>query len=244
MRVVFWNICAGGGMRARRIAARLIGWAPDVVALCEYRGTPPSVAVSSALAACGLSHQATTATGPANGLLLASRWPLRRRRGRQEPGAEPGRWLLADIAAPSPLTVGVMHVPNRVTGRKDAFYAEVLGMLHRGRRGPAVLLGDTNSGRPGLDEEVPVFGPREVAWLDAIERLGWVDTFRHLRGTERAFTWYSPNGRNGFRLDQAFVNRALLPRVKGIAHDWGHRRWPARGLGLSDHAAVLLDLSD
>lgn len=241
MRIVFWNICAGGGVRARRIARRLVAWGPDVVALCEFRGTPPSAAVSIALAEYGLPYQCTTAMGATNGLLLASRWPLRRVRGRAEP-AEPGRWLLADVAAPSPLTVGVMHVPNRVTGRKDVFFAEVLAMIGRWRRGPAVLLGDTNSGRPEVDEQVPVFGPREVAWLDAIERLGWADAFRSLRGAARAYTWYSPNGRNGFRLDQAFVNRALQPRLKGIAYDWGARRRTGGGHALSDHAALVLDL--
>jgi exonuclease III len=243
MRLVFWNICAGGGLRAARISARLAAWAPDVVALCEYRGTPPSLSVGAALAGHGLVHQCTTATGAANGLLLASRWPLRRVRGRAEPCAEPGRWLLAEVAAPGPFTAGVMHVPNRVTGRKDAFYAEVLATLAGWRRGPALLLGDTNSGRPAVDEEVPVFGPREVAWLDAMDRLGWADAFRLLRGDERAYTWYSPNGRNGFRLDQAFVNRALRPRVKDVAYDWGVRRRRG-GLALSDHAAVLLDLAD
>jgi exonuclease III len=246
VRIVFWNICAGGGVRAPRIAARLAAWAPDVVALCEFRGTPPSLAVAAGLAAYGLPHQCTTAAGaPAglNGLLLASRWPLRRVRGRAEP-AEPGRWLLAEIAAPSPLTTGVMHVPNRVTGRKDTFYAEALAMIRRWRRGPALLLGDTNSGRPDVDEAVPVFGPREVAWLDAIERLGWADAFRSLHGATRAYTWYSPNGRNGFRLDQAFVNRALQPRVRGLAYDWGVRPRAGAGLALSDHAALLLDLAD
>jgi exonuclease III len=243
MRIVFWNICAGGGMRARRIAARLVAWAPDVAALCEFRGTPPSRALSTALAEYGLSHQCTTATSVANGLLLASRWPLRRVRGRAEP-SEPGRWLLAEVAAPTPFTAAVIHVPNRVTGRKDTFYAEVLGLIRGWRRGPSVLLGDTNSGRPDLDEQVPVFGPREVAWLDAIERLGWVDAFRALHGRARAYTWYSPNGRNGFRLDQAFVNRGLQPRLKGIVYAWGVRRRVGAGLALSDHAALLLDLAE
>jgi exodeoxyribonuclease-3 len=243
MRIVFWNICAGGGVRAERIAARLVAWAPDVVGLCEFRATPPSRALSSALAEHGLTHQCTTATTAVNGLLLASRWPLRRVRGGAEP-AEPGRWLLAEIAAPTPLTTGVMHVPNRVTGRKDVFYAEVLALIRRWRRGPTVLLGDTNSGRPEFDEQVPVFGPREVAWLDAIERLGWVDAFRALRGRARAYTWYSPNGRNGFRLDQAFVNRELQPRLKGIVYDWGVRRRIGAGLALSDHAALILELAE
>jgi exodeoxyribonuclease III len=243
MRIVFWNICAGGGLRGERIAARLASWAPDVAALCEFRGTPASTALASALASHGLTHQCTTAIGAANGLLLASRWPLRRIRLRAEP-VEPGRWLLAELQAPSPLTVGVMHVPNRVTGRKDAFFAEVLAAIRRWRRGPALLLGDTNTGRPDLDEEVPVFGPREVAWLDAIDKLGWADGFRALHGPARAYTWYSPNGRNGFRLDQAFLNRELQPRLKGVAYDWGVQRRVGSGLALSDHAALVLDLAE
>ena len=78
--------------------------------------------------------------------------------------------------------LGAVHVPNRVTGRKDAFYAGVLGLLRRWRRGPALLLGDTNSGLPGIDEEAPAFGPREAAWLETLGRLGWLDAFRLLRG--------------------------------------------------------------
>jgi exonuclease III len=243
MRIVFWNICAGGGTRVGKLARRLAGWAPDAVALCEFRATPPSLELARALAALGLAHQCTTADPAqpsANRLLVAARWPLRRLRLRPEP-EEPGRWLLVTVDAPRPLTLGAMHVPNRVTGRKDEFYEGVLGSLRRWRRGPALLLGDTNSGRPGLDEETPVFGPREDAWLASLERLGWHDAFRVRQGAARAYTWYSPNGRNGFRIDQAFVNRELLPRLRDFRHDWGRRARP-RTIGLSDHAALLLDL--
>jgi len=132
-----------------------------------------------------------------------------------------------------------MHVPNRVTGRKDLFYAAVLAMLSRWRRGPTVLLGDTNSGRPGIDEETPVFGPREDAWLTGLERSGWLDAFRLRHGMVRAYTWYSPNGHNGFRIDQAFVNRELRSRLLDVRHDWGRRAGPRPP---SDHAALLIDL--
>ena len=246
MRIVFWNIRAGGGVRVGRIAAQLERWAPDAVALCEFRATPPSCELARALAALGLGHQCTTAEPAqpsANRLFIATRFPLRRIRLRVGSG-DPGRLLLlAAIEAPQPLTLGAMHVPNRVTGRKDLFYAAVLALLGRWRRGPTVLLGDTNSGRPGIDEERPVFGPREDAWLSGLERSGWLDAFRLLRGTARAYTWYSPNGRNGFRLDQAFLNRTLQPRLKGLAYDWGVRRRRG-GLALSDHAALVLDLAD
>jgi len=48
------------------------------------------------------------------------------------PLPEAGRWLLADVAGPNGLTLGAMHVPNRVTGRKFPFLDAVLGWLTRG----------------------------------------------------------------------------------------------------------------
>ena len=243
MRIVSWNIRAGGGHRVARIARQLQDWAPDVVALCEFRATPPSFELARSLASFGLAHQCTTAdpTRPgANGLLIASHWPLRRLRLRAEPD-EPGRWLLASLDAPRPLMVGAMHVPNRATGRKDMFYAAVIALLDRWRRGPALLVGDTNSGRPGIDEETPVFGRKEEAWLETLERLGWLDAFRLLRGQARAYTWYSPNKGNGFRIDQAFVNRELRPHLRDVRYEWG-RRARRQMTALSDHAALLLDL--
>ena len=244
MRIVFWNIRAGGGVRVGRIATQLNRWAPDAVALCEFRATPPSLELARSLAALGLGHQCTTAEPAqpsANRLFIAARFPLHRIHLRAGPG-EPGRLLLlASIEAPQPLTLGAMHVPNRVTGRKDLFYAAVLALLGRWRRGPTVLLGDTNSGRPGIDEETPVFGPREDAWLSGLERSGWLDAFRLLRGTARAYTWYSPNGGNGFRIDQAFVNHQLRPRLRDVRHEWG-RRAGRKASPLSDHAALLVDL--
>ena len=63
------------------LARQLARWTPDVVALCEFRATPPSAALAAALATQGLVHQATTADPGqpgVNALLVASRWPLRR----------------------------------------------------------------------------------------------------------------------------------------------------------------------
>lgn len=244
MRVVAWNIRAGGGRRAPAIARQLGRWAPDIVALSEFRATPPSLALAAALAAGGLTHQLTTAdpTRPArNALLVAARWPLRRIRLRRQP-AGPGRWLVAAIAAPDPLVLGAMHVPNRVSGLKYPFLDAVLACARRWRLGPALILGDTNSGRRGLDEQVPVFSVREEGWIDALAGCGWRDAFRCVRAEARAYTWYSPNGRNGFRIDQAFVNAALLERLHDAAYVWGGAAQRRRRDLLSDHAALLVEL--
>jgi len=217
MRVVFWNIRHGGGVRATAIARRISAWGADAVALCEFRGTPPSGELARA---------------------LATRWPLRRVRLATAP-VEPGRWLLARIQSPTPLVVGVMHVPNRVSGRKYPYLDAVLETARRTWPGPAVFLGDTNSGRIGLDEEVPAFNRVEDGWMRELHEAGWIDAFRHLRGDARAYTWYSPNGGNGFRIDQAFLNGALRPRLERFRYDWGRRDRRAA----SDHAAMVLDLT-
>ena len=249
MRIVSWNIRAGGGSRIVAIADQLARWAPDVVALSEFRATPPSTELARVLAERGLAHQLCTASAGrprVNALLVASRWPLTRVKVSMAPIVEAGRWLLAHVAGPCAITLGAMHVPNRVTGRKYPFLDAVLGVAHTWRRGPALLVGDTNSGLIDLDEEVPAFSAEEDGWIRGLEAAGWADAFRFLKGSERAYTWYSPNGGNGFRIDQAFVNRALQRRLRSARYQWGaapgkpDRR--ARRHALSDHAALLIDL--
>jgi exonuclease III len=249
MRIVSWNIRAGGGSRTAAIADQLARWSPDVVALSEFRATPPSVDLSRVLAQRGLTYQLCTAFAGlprVNALLVASRWPLTRVRLRSAPVAEAGRWLLAEVAGPYAMTLGAMHVPNRVTGRKFPFLDAVLGMAHTWRRGPALLVGDTNSGLIDLDEEVPAFNAQEDGWIRGLEAAGWADAFRFLKGEERAYTWYSPNGGNGFRIDQAFVNRALQPRLRAASYVWGAPAKASSGAvrrhALSDHAALMVDL--
>jgi exonuclease III len=246
VRIVAWNIRAGGGVRIGPIARQLERWAPDVVALSEFRATPPSRDLAAALAARGLVHQLTTASPRSpgvNALLVAARWPLVRVRVGAAP-AEPGRWLAARVEAPLPLVIGAMHVPNRVSGRKYPFLDAVLACARRWRRGPALFVGDTNSGRRGIDEESPAFSVREEGWIDGLAGCGWLDAFRHLRAAERAYTWYSPNGRNGFRIDQAFVNAPLLAHLKDAAYVWGGPWRGRRRDAVSDHAALLVDLAD
>jgi exonuclease III len=228
------------------IAEQLGAWAPDIVSLSEFRATLPSHILADALAAQGLVFQ-EAAVDPLlpsrNGLLVASRWPLRRIRARVAP-AEPCRWLMVRIDAPMPFTLGAMHIPLMETGRKLPYLGAVEHLIRGWRRGPGLLIGDTNSGRPGIDEQSPVFGPRIAAWIDELDKHGWADTFRHLHGDAREYTWYSPNAGNGFRLDQAFVNRHLLPRLGQVRYEWGRpldTLIQANRTALSDHAALILD---
>jgi len=246
MRIVSWNIRAGGGVRVEAIAAQLAAWNPDVVALSEYRGTPASLQLAEALAQQGLVHQHSTAnprTPTVNSLLMASRWPMRRMRPRPSP-TEPRRWAMFKIATPTPFAIGAMHVPNRVSGRKGAFLDDLLAMAQAWRRGPALIVGDTNTGRIGIDEESPAFDRFEDDWMVAMQKARWRDAFRHIHGVELAYTWYSPNKGNGFRLDEGFVNGRLIKRLAEARHVWGEVDGNSRRDALSDHAALILDFTD
>ena len=240
-----WNIRAGGGRRVDGIADQLARWGADVVTLSEFRGSPPSIRLAACLAESGLVHQVTTAD-PAlpnmNRLLVASRWPLSPLRARRAPDSR--RWLLGRVEAAHPFVIGAMHVPNRASGLKYPYLEAVLDLARRWRHGPALFVGDTNSGLIGVDEQSPAFNAREDGWVRALGAAGWTDAYRHRHGDIEGYTWYSPNRGNGFRLDEAFINRALLPRLLEVRHAWGalDGAFEAPRHVLSDHAAVLVTL--
>jgi len=246
MRIVSWNIRAGGGKRIEAIAAQLATWNPDVLVLSEYRATPPSLWLADTLKHQGLIHQHSTAnsrTPSVNSLLIGARWPMRRMRPRSLPN-EPRRWAIFSIAAPMPFAIGGLHVPLGITGRKNAFLDALLAMARGWNKGPALIIGDTNTGRIGIDEESPVFDLREDSWMQAMEQTQWHDSFRHIHGNELAYTWYSPNKGNGFRLDEGFVNQRLIGRLTEAYYEWGHVEDGSRRDALSDHAALILEFTD
>ena len=249
MRLVAWNIRAGGGRRVEGIARQLRRWRPDVVALSEVRGTPPSLLLGELLAAGGLGEQRSTSDPGSpreNALLVASRWPLEPMEARDGP-AEALRWLPLEVRAPQyaggTFLLGAMHVANLVNGpsRKFAFLEALRTFAYAHPDAAGLLAGDTNTGRIHLDEERPVFDARHDRWMTSMAAAGWPDVFRLRHPRARQFTWYSPNGGNGFRLDQAFVSRRLLPRVRSVRHAWGRSPGNTRRDALSDHAALILD---
>lgn len=243
MRLVAWNIRAGGGRRVEAIAQALKTWAPDIAVLSEFRGTPPSRVLASRLLDLGLNYQRTTedpSYPPRNALLVASRYPLRLL--RAPPVVDSTRIIHVRVTLPRGLNLRLLgiHVPNRETGRKYPFlnavrhWAESLEPKHLG-----VIVGDTNSGISGLDEQTAAFNTVEGSWFKQLARAGWLDLYRYLHGRRRAYTWYSPNGDNGFRLDQLFMSQAPAERSLAMRYRWagGDRR-----SGISDHAAIVCEL--
>ena len=242
LRIVGWNIRAGGGRRVDRIARAVAAWHADVVVLSEFRGTPPSRNLAALLRDQGLPFQRTTADpqSPAlNALLIASAWPLQDTSPIATGPQEPARWLPVEVTSPEPFLLAGMHIPNRVSGRKYPFLTGALRQAELWKDGRAILMGDTNSGKPHIDEESPAFNHIEGGWIESLEELGWRDAYRQHAGHRRAYTWYSPNGNNGFRLDQAFLSPSVSALLRRATRRWGGG---SRRAGVSDHAAVIVDL--
>jgi exonuclease III len=244
MRIIFWNIRAGGGRRASWIVDQLCRWQPDIIAFSEFRGTDASQALALALAAHGWQFQLSAADPqkpPANAVFLAARTALVQVHLRTcKP--ESTRWLLARHQATG-LVVGSLHAPNYVTGRKRPFFDAVMAFCKRWRTTPAIIGGDTNCGVPPLDGNPATFHPWETAWIPELRNAGWLDVYREFEPEQPAYTWYSPNAGNGYRLDQAFINRAARSTVMHARHAWGtHHDAPDRRDALSDHAALLVEL--
>ncbi len=244
MKIVSWNIRAGGGKRMQGIYDQLQQWQPDVIALSEFRGTPASQTLAAMLAEAGWSHQFQTIDPEkraTNSLLTASKYPLALLDIPNHPN-QPRRWLATQVATPTPFVLVNMHIPNFNTGFKYPYHQAVLQIMADWQLGPAIFLGDTNSGKSYIDDATGVFWKREHKWMEAIEELGWVDAYRRLHPAGRDYTWYSHRN-NGFRLDQAFFSPDYFPACRSARNEWGvDPNNPNRRDALSDHAAILLEL--
>lgn len=244
VKIVSWNIRAGGGVRWLSIVDHLLAEQPDVIALSEFRGTSASASIADSLSIHGYRYQRTTVdrSSPAlNSLLVASLHPLRRLHLSRAPDM-PARWLAVNVYAARPLSVIAVHVPNRHTGHKYPFLKAVEEVTEAWRGLPAVVAGDTNSGRISIDEENSAFNQIEDRWIESLDNRGWRDAFRVLSPAGREYTWYSPNGKNGFRLDQMFVHPELVGSIEGFTHQWVGAAAGVRRDVVSDHAALSLEL--
>ena len=248
MRIVAWNIRAGGGTARRwhRAPARPLGAGRRRAVrvpgdLAERRPWPSP----SPWRGCRISSPHPIRGGPrVNALLLASRWPLRRIRLRAGP-SERGplaRWPRSTPrwrSSSGPCTSPTASAGASTRSSTPCWRAPAAGASARRSSSatPTRAAEDSTS-------RCPSSALREEGWIDALDGCGWRDGFRHLRASARAYTWYSPNGRNGFRIDQAFVNAPLLAHLDGAAYRWGGARRNGRRDVLSDHAALLVDLLD
>jgi exonuclease III len=256
VRLVTWNVAARVGRLAEQAGA-LAALAPDVVALQEItRRTLPRWRAE--LAAAGLEHTACPLdAGPPPrprhlAVLTAARAPL-------EPAAAPANlpWpervgctrvdgtLVVNVhspIAPAPDLAKVRTheaVAAHVAALPPGLPVVVCGDLNTPRRehGPGDVLTFAHDTRGRLrPERGERWAAAERALVAGLASHGFVDAFRTLHGYgQREASWTFRDGKGGWRLDHVLV-RGLEPRAAAYAHAW-------RAEGLSDHAALVVDLA-
>lgn len=111
---------------------------------------------------------------------------------------------------------------------------------------PLVLMGDFNVAHQDIDlanaranRKNAGFLPEERAWVSGLLEDGFIDAFRALHAEAGHYTWWSMRKgvreRNiGWRLDYAFIDASLRPRLETCSH------LVARAG--SDHCPVLIEL--
>lgn len=169
--------------------------------------------------------------GSAEGSAIISRLPILERDYRalgQAPGGEDSTQRVF-MHAQLRLASGWLHLFNAhfswVEGQASQNVSEALRDME-GINGPALLVGDFNT-RP------------EAAALEPLREQGWTDIWAQLYPGQDGFTFFE-TGALVKRIDYAWANADLMPRVTGIRIVAGE----VEGIAArpSDHAGLLVSL--
>jgi exodeoxyribonuclease III len=240
VRLLSWNILAGGGSRCGPIVDTLRHYDADVLVLQEtVSSRAPDVC--HALQRAGYTHGCTAPRGPGDrGLCVLSRLRLRHapRPAPPQAAVHPRGWLELDLTE---YRVRLAAVYGPAEGSPiAAFWSATTAWLPRHVRRPFLMLGDFNAGASGVDAEGYRFRAGES--FARLTHMGLVDCWRKANGSRREYTWFShPGGGRagrGFRIDHAFASPNLAAKVTDCRYD--HQ---VRERGWSDHSLLVMDLA-
>lgn len=258
VRLATWNI---NGLRARLdyVTAWLADRQPDVVGFQELKMVDdlfPTEHFSE------LGYHALTHGQKAwNGVAILSREPAEPLaiglHGQDEMGARLIGARVGGIAFTTVYCPNGKSVEHEDYGRKLAWFEDLAGHMQErlDGEGSSVLCGDFNICVAELDSHDPeghagtIFHTdEERARMRRLFDLGLHDVYRERNPDGNAFSWwdYRAGGfqRNlGLRIDLMLATPDLLERVTDISIDRDYRK-KKEGLTASDHAPVILDLTD
>jgi exonuclease III len=239
VRLLSWNILAGGGSRCAPILEVLRRYDPDIIALQE---TMPGRATDlcHVLGRAGYAYRFSAPLGRCDrGQCVLSRIPLARVGGSRPPHARinPRGWLEVELAGVGLRLAAVYGPPEGLA--IPAYWTAAASWLARRASRPFVMLGDFNAGVSYVDAEGYRF--RSSPAFASLADIGLVDLWRRQHGDRREHTWFSRPGLSragrGFRIDHAFASRPTAPSVKSCRYDHD-----VRVNGWSDHSLLVVDL--
>jgi exonuclease III len=231
-RIVSLNIRHGGGSRTTQLIDWIKGRQPFATVLTEWRDNYSGQQIRKSLIADGFDAIATAQGERTNGVLLAARG-----------------FIASEIVTPPNSPAGALvlmrfggvailgcYFPQRKA--KSAFFARCKEIASKTPHLPLLVIGDFNTGRNDLDIEGN--GARfdcADQFLGLSDQAGLIDLWRSREGDRREWTWRS--AKNGFRIDHAFGNQALVDRFPTYRCEIDHE---PRLLGFTDHSAIVVDL--
>ena len=253
MRLVSWNV---NGVRAayRKDFAEWLGAErADVICLQETKAHPsqlgPEIVQPAGFHSCWSSAERKGYSGVA---VYSRVEPRAWTRGLGVPRFDAeGRLIEADFGA---FVLFNVYYPNGGMGPErlaykldfyDAFLERAEALRAQGRE--LVVCGDYNTAhheidlaRPKENATVSGFLPEERVWLDKLEGLGYVDTFRRFCGDPERYTFWDMKSRArernvGWRIDYFWVTPGLLPALVSASID-------ASVMG-SDHCPIAIELN-
>ncbi len=246
MRIFAVNLKAGG-LRAKldALLERALSYEAGVYVFSEFRDTQAGERVRATLERNGFSEQAYSSGHRGNGVLVAAREAFK-------PIFNPAG--LSHDSYPNAMIECIfsdMHLvgaylPGQDRKRPHLDYLARYARAMDERQIPAIAIGDFNSGRNQTDIEANLGKKRLVdafstADLYALLEEQWTEAWLHENGDALEFSWYPrmgvPERKNGWRLDKAFLSRALLPRLRRAFYDHAFRLE-----SLTDHSALIVDL--
>lgn len=228
MKILAWNIRQGGGSRTVDIAQCIVRHQADVVILSEYRNNASGHYLRTKLLTSGFTFQYSShQSGTKNGVLIAARIPCNFSAFPHDIPDFPEAIALAKLPA---IWIWGLYLPHKKKHELFDFIADRIDTTSQ-----HILMGDFNTGRNYVDQKGDSFWYTDK--LTMLEQMGFRDAFRHLNGEVREYSWFSHHG-NGFRYDQCYVSKGLLPNIHKC--EYSHQE---RENQKSDHSAMILEFN-
>ena len=236
VKILSWNILAGGGRRADEIVKTISDHAPDIVTLQEFRRASAQDKIVTGLTKAGLKFIHIPETdGKENTILIASKYGFDAGPFLPEPNS-PLHLLEAYFSAEAlgfELSFIAVHFPQKKAQIPlfEALKNDSESLLKTN----ALIIGDLNCGIPHIDSDSKTF--LATQYYQDLLQAGWIDAWRTRQKDIREFSWVSPRTGNGFRYDQILASDALNKRLKNVVYDHSPREKKH-----SDHSVIIAEI--